>query len=128
MALTSLVVAVTTALVVPFGTLAAYDVVLDMNAGLSVPGSIVRSISDASVDAFASATVISTKYCFVVLPSAAFTVVVIHVFGPATAQSDGDAFPGVHAPADDATATVALTSFTVAVTAVLVVPFGTLAA
>ncbi len=41
---------------------------------------------------------------------------------------DGDAFPGEHAPPVDAYATVALTSFTVAVTAALVVPFGTSAA
>ena len=42
-----------------------------------------------------------SKYCSVVVPSAAVTVTVIHVFGPATAQSDGVAFPGVHDPADD---------------------------
>ncbi len=57
-----------------------------------------------------------------VTPSSAVTVAVIHVFGPATSH---DATVPLHAPADEAYATVALTWFTVAVTSALVVPCGT---
>jgi hypothetical protein len=63
------------------------------------------------------------EYACSILPSAAVTVTVIHVFGPAMAH-----VPVAHAPADDEYTTVALTSAAAAVTAVLVVPFGTCAA
>jgi hypothetical protein len=56
-ALTSLVVAVTTAAVVPAGAAAVYDVVVLTNAGDSSPGSMSSSPSDASLDAPAGATV-----------------------------------------------------------------------
>jgi hypothetical protein len=96
------------------------------NAGVSVPGTIVNELRLASLDAFASATVTTIVYVSVVVRSGAVVVIVI-VVAPEAAMShvDGDAFPGEHAPPVDAYATVALTSFVVAVTAALVVPNGT---
>jgi hypothetical protein len=106
-ALTSFVVAVTATLVVPLGTSAAYDVVLLTNNGVSAPGATARSASVASPG---SSTVTTTVYVSVVVRSCAVIVTVI-VVAPvaAIAQSDGDAFPGVHAPAVVEYATVALT-------------------
>jgi hypothetical protein len=64
-------------------------------------------------------------YVSIVAPSEAVIVIVIVVVpDDAIAHVDGDAFPGVHAPAVDEYATVALTSLVVAVTAALVVPAG----
>jgi hypothetical protein len=87
----------------------------------------------------ASVTVTSITYDAIVAPSAAVTVAVIHVFGPATLQLIADcgavvtpartchsaSLPTAHGPADDAYDTVAPGSLGVAVTSALVVPSGT---